>query len=137
MAECNGCGDCCEVVPFAFGPEEVRWLAQQGEIDIPTATWAVEHLRPLTRRQVAECQPWRLRPLTRTADGGVELFPRYWTCDLLDPETRRCTDYANRPPPCRGYPWYNGEIRRDAALSPRCSYRADIGQPVEIGARRV
>jgi len=100
------------------------------------AAWAA-HLHPLTRRQVMDRgHGWRLAKPMRQYDGAVELFPRFWACDLLDPVTRRCTDYDNRPQPCRGYPWYDAPPRRDAQLSPRCSYRADIGQPVELGPTR-
>jgi uncharacterized cysteine cluster protein YcgN (CxxCxxCC family) len=52
-------------------------------------------------------------------------------CDNYDEETRRCTDYENRPDICRRYPWFNGVPVPGAQLPPTCSFRADIGLPVE------
>lgn len=134
MTECNGCGDCCEVIPFPYRPEEVRYLWKHGQVDTPTARWAVEHLHPLTRRQVSELHPWRLRHAVRVGspEAEPELWPRYYRCDLFDAETRRCTAYAERPPPCREYPWPDGVPNRNTLLSPHCSFRADVGQPVEL-----
>jgi Fe-S-cluster containining protein len=57
----------------------------------------------------------------------------YFRCRHFDRETRRCTDYENRPAMCRDYPWYGGEPQEAAALPPTCSFRADIGEvPVAI-----
>src|SRR5690349_7218670 len=43
-------------------------------------------------------------PIGRT-EGGSDLF----TCTMWDKNTRRCTDYENRPAMCRKYP-YAGQI---------------------------
>jgi Fe-S-cluster containining protein len=53
-------------------------------------------------------------------------------CDLFDPAVRLCGAHDRRPPICRGFPWYDSPRRAwagtgsAAALSPRCSYNADV-----------
>lgn len=69
-------------------------------------------------------------------DGQPVLYPFFYSCPSFDLETRRCTDYDNRPPVCRGYPWYDRGPSLATSLPPECSYREDIGQPVEMGTTR-
>jgi Fe-S-cluster containining protein len=51
------------------------------------------------------------------------------SCDAFNPETRACTAREDRPPVCRGFPWYGREpsAKTAAPLSPQCSYLADVG----------
>jgi Fe-S-cluster containining protein len=48
-------------------------------------------------------------------------------CDAFDAESRRCTAHQDRPPVCRGYPWFGAPSARRAAGLPRqCSYLLDL-----------
>ncbi len=57
---------------------------------------------------------------------------RLYSCDRFDPQTRLCTAHEDRPPICRGFPYYGREtITVD--LPEQCSYRDDW-QPVTFKA---
>jgi Fe-S-cluster containining protein len=61
----------------------------------------------------------------RDDDGVAQLDLR---CDAFDPATRLCTAHEDRPPVCRGYPWYGEDpagSSRALALYPECSYLID------------
>lgn len=140
-AECNGCGACCEVVPLSYTQSEAQGLALRGEVSWEEARWVVEDLVPISRRVVKESQPFYLQqnvipPPDLLFAGEVGILPYFYTCTKWDPETRLCTDYENRPPPCRKYPWYDEGPNPAKALPPTCSYREDVGLPVELGPTR-
>jgi Fe-S-cluster containining protein len=75
-------------------------------------------------------------------DGGrtmYEVWSQFYSCDQFDPESRRCTAYADRPPMCRDYPWYGDPADPAKALPDTCTHLTEIGRqpvPVEITSRR-
>jgi len=95
---CADCGICCQV--FFKGkntngsanltPRSKRWVEQEMEPLTPEQAIALD-LLAFTPEQIMEY----------TAE-GYELA----RCILLDPETKRCTDYENRPSGCVDYPTY-------------------------------
>lgn len=108
-AGCVACGDCCDPVWFPLGPADVRQgavTARRGE-DRANLEFAARHWRATGAR----------------GDDG-----RYgYRCDRFDSRTRRCTAHEERPPVCRGYPWYGGSpAPGEPDLPPRCSHRLDI-----------
>jgi Fe-S-cluster containining protein len=103
------------------------------EIPIEDRRWAARSLRPMSPREAYRLAPWLRGKKHRDGSTGVLSDPFFFRCIHFDRETRRCTDYENRPAMCRNYPWYGGEPQEAAALPPTCSFRADIGEvPVAI-----
>jgi Fe-S-cluster containining protein len=109
MTACSSCGGCCSPVSLAWTQDDVRRM-MPFQIDDRTRRWVLEELHPLTRR---------------------EARPTYYRCDNYDPGTRQCTAYDDRPGVCRDHPTYGQPVNPGASLPPGCSYRADIGQPVD------
>lgn len=101
MTECNGCGGCCDTI-YARSTEELRAREAPPLADIE---FMEEHWHPI----------------------GTMLTTIVYRCDVYDPETRRCTDYENRPPVCRGYPGFGKELTPDQLWHyPQCEFWADI-----------
>jgi Fe-S-cluster containining protein len=118
VTECNRCGDCCEHLRLNFTKRALRrFLAAPHRSDpalddhAATARFIVEH--------------WH-----RVAGGGAATI---FACDRFDPTTRLCTAHDDRPPICRGYPFYGAPPAVAVVqLSPRCSFNADKGVPVAL-----
>lgn len=105
MTVCSACGACCDPVWYAYGPADLRQLNER--VDSPDVAFAVRHWRPTGDQ----------------SDDG-----RYaYDCDFFDSETRLCLAHDERPPICRGYPWYDEEPgTRPVVLPLDCSFRADL-----------
>lgn len=137
MTECNGCGQCCEVVALSYRQTQADILKLRGEIPEDEAKWAKECLVPMSRRVVKELQPDLLHLMVppphmvnaRLRAGTV--IPFYYSCKNWDSETKMCTDYENRPNLCKGFPWFDGRPSPHKYLPPQCSFRADVGLPIE------
>ena len=131
MADCNGCGACCEPYAMMYSPADIDRLAAR--IDPDELAFMREHLTPMKRRDGRRMAPWN-SGFTEfvDADGHPQLIAsHYYKCDRYDPVAKVCTDYDNRPDVCRGFPWYGRGPDPSRLLPPTCSYRTDIGQPVE------
>jgi Fe-S-cluster containining protein len=103
-AECSACGCCCDPVWYAYGPGDLRQLAERTES--PDARFAVAHWHPTGEQ----------------SDAG-----HAYRCDFFDPVTRLCTGHEERPPICRGYPWYDeAPGQRLVVLPEPCAFRADL-----------
>lgn len=48
-------------------------------------------------------------------------------CDVYDSEHRRCSDWENRPPICRGFPWYGVEPTGEGARAAFPHARTTVG----------
>lgn len=100
-------------------------------LDPATRRWILEDLSPMSRREVKEKEPWLLKPsVYQKAMAESLLF--FYRCRWFDEVNRTCTNYENRPPPCREYPWPEGQPNPRAELPPTCSYREQINQPVHF-----
>jgi hypothetical protein len=130
VTECNGCGGCCHPFTLPIGPGQL-WGPEGNRV--AEHEWMRAHLTPMRRSEGRALQPWAEGwDQYQDRDGRAQLRPgHYYRCDNYDEETRRCTDYENRPDICRRYPWFNGVPVPGAQLPPTCSFRADIGLPVE------
>jgi Fe-S-cluster containining protein len=102
--ECSACGDCCDPVWYPLGPADIRQSA---------STTGAEDL-------IFAAAHWRA-----TGDRDDDGRHAYW-CDRFDPVSRLCTAHDERPPICRGYPWYGEDpARRLVVLPVRCAFRAE------------
>lgn len=134
VTECNGCGSCCDPVTLSVSQDDVRRLLPY-QVGARTRQWVLEELRPLSRREGLERAPWLKGRQTMQIgpDGKPDFTPsHFYECTNLDPVTRQCNRYDDRPPVCRNFP-HDGQARINpgATLAPWCSFRADIGQEVE------
>lgn len=123
---CAGCGDCCDQIFLPADRDMAAIIAAAGDgFEVPAdvladATFILEHWTPRT----AEPGEPVIGP-----DGSEHT--RY-DCDRYDPVHARCGDYANRPPVCRGFPWYGADpVERLSHIAglhphPRCSYLLDV-----------
>lgn len=144
--ECNGCGGCCDPVTSIFTPSDLARLPPDA-VDDRTRRWLLHDLERIPRREGLAASP-HLTGGGRTTfsmDGRtgqpVVAFSVFYRCRLYDAESRRCTDYDNRPQVCRDFPFEGRqgaeltEWDHAAALPFECSFRADIGQPVTIRSK--
>lgn len=114
-----------------------------GPMEVATASpwnaelrWLAEHTVPMSQGE--GMRRWRSHvgssATAMFADGSTLAFFR--RCLHFDSETRQCTDYDNRPPMCRNYPWHGATPRPNAALPKTCGYWLDVGvTPVAIETR--
>jgi Fe-S-cluster containining protein len=127
LTACNGCGACCDPVTLSVTQLEV--IRAKG-VSSRTREWILHDLSPMSRREAKAKAGWLWsRTIGETLIENV--MPFFYRCRWFDEESRSCTNYDNRPLPCAGYPWGDQPPRRDAALPPTCSFREDIGKPVE------
>jgi Fe-S-cluster containining protein len=113
VTECSACGDCCDPVWYAWGPADVRQRASRptDSADLP---FIAEH--------------WH-------ATGEQRDDMHAYQCDFFDPDSRLCTAHDQRPPICRGYPWYSDEAgSRLVVLPVYCTFRADYPPAAPTGA---
>ena len=89
--------------------------------------WADRCLSAMPVKEALAKAPW-LRGRLLADRFGNPSSPFFFRCSNFDAATRQCADYDNRPDMCRGYPWYGQAPRRDAALPPDCSFKADLLQ---------
>ena len=124
----DNCGQCCDPVMLPYSLLEAMFDPRIAPED---RKWAGESLSPMPVGEALAKAPWLAgRRLADSAGGEVQPF--YYRCANLDPETKACAVYDDRPFTCRGYPWYGGEPRPDAALPPDCSFQADL---IQIGPK--
>jgi Fe-S-cluster containining protein len=134
MTECNGCGACCDPVITVISPQHLADGTAEQVVGEEEADWMRAHLTPiLPRREGLKMVASWSKGVTYFTPGNefLPVLSWFYRCDLYDSETRRCTDFENRPPMCRGYPWYDEKPDPRKTMPLTCSYRADIGEPVE------
>lgn len=120
MTECARCGDCCERIRLSFDPQKKAVEL----LDIPD-------LEPHNRHNAEFMRDhWRTIDVNTDEDAITTFIAQ---CDAFDATTRLCTAHDARPPVCSAYPWYGrppedneGRASVAAALSPRCSFNADV-----------
>jgi Fe-S-cluster containining protein len=105
MTQCSACGDCCDPVWYPWGAADIRQRADR-DLDNADLTFIAAH--------------WRA-----TGERHDDLHA--YACDRFDPESRLCTAHDERPPICRGYPWYDETPGRRLVVLPQaCAFRVDL-----------
>lgn len=132
MTECSGCGSCCSPITLAFTQEDVRRLLP-AQMDARTRRWILHELVPISRREGKARSPWTDHAAMHIRAGKFDPgYSHFYECRNFDRTTRRCTAYEDRPDVCRDYPYYGAKtLQPNIALPAWCSFRADIGKPVE------
>lgn len=129
MTACRpDCGQCCDPVMLPYSRMEAIF---DPSIPLEERQWADRCLTAMPVKEAHLKAPWLIGRLLADRFGNPS-SPFFFRCSNFDPATRQCTDYDNRPGMCRGYPWYGGQPRTDAALPPDCSYQADL---IQIGPK--
>jgi Fe-S-cluster containining protein len=136
MTECNGCGACCDPVVSVVSPLMLQRQTADEIIGADEADWMRVHLTPIRPRRAGldKVSGWMkgVSQFQQPATGQMVLMLSwFYSCDLYDVESKRCTDWDNRPNQCRGYPWYGQPPEANKALPPPCEFRRDIGQTPE------
>lgn len=91
---CQDCGYCCTMVVLSRSAEE--WLESvTGSREIKWFKSDLEVMSP----QEAEATGLLVTGLVREG-----LY--FYECQMWDPAAGGCTDYGNRPEPCRRFPYY-------------------------------
>ena len=94
--ECTQCGDCCS------GSEGYVWVNQEeidgmaNRIGMDSAAFEERFVKRVGVRRSLKDRP-----------GG--------DCVLLDPQTRKCTAYEERPRQCKTWPFWQSNIRTPEA----------------------
>lgn len=123
-ADCARCGDCCDPVIVTFDPKEwaTRRLAEDGDT---MPDWGRHQYRFFLDHWTSTST------FEDTCDGKPVTVHRV-RCDQFNSDTRECMAHDDKPRVCSGFPWY-GRTPDDpdcspvaSALSPRCSYNADV-----------
>lgn len=107
--ECTGCGDCCSGGPGAV------WVTDAELDQIASALKkTVGEVRLLHTKLIGN--RWSLRD-----------YPN-GDCVFLDPQTRGCQIYANRPIQCRTWPFWPSNIDTTDSWKRTCDICAGSGQ---------
>ncbi len=106
---CSCCGDCCDPVWYPLSPADIR----QGAV---------------TAAGSASGADLRFAAAHWTSTGATDDVAGYaYACDRFDPVTRLCTAHDERPPVCRGYPFYDRPSDPLVLLPARCAFRSQPG----------
>lgn len=127
MTDCNNCGGCCDPVMLPYSRIQAETAGP--DMDPLNRRWVLEDLTPISRREGMARSPYVKDGLTILGDQRTGEAHWFWSffydCKHYDAENKRCTNYENRPPICRDYPWYDGGVDTQKALPLECSFRAD------------
>lgn len=139
---CSRCGDCCEAIPFNrsldymrerikayqdwafyysnnpdYEPGENEPTLEQTKKNYEDATFIVKHWTRIEKEEAVG-----LMPLLS------DQKKYFYTCNMLDKETRLCTAHDERPPVCRDYPWYDRKPSGKSLVSKRCGFWYDVDE---------
>ncbi|MBL9122855.1 MAG: YkgJ family cysteine cluster protein, partial [Planctomycetaceae bacterium] len=94
--KCTGCGDCCSGAPgyVWVNREEIEALARRLALDV--ADFEAQYVRSVGIR----------KSLVEYNNGD---------CVFLDPQSRKCQVYHERPRQCRTWPFWDSNVRTPEA----------------------
>lgn len=107
--ECTGCGDCCAGASGYVWLDEREATAIARRLGLSVDAFGRRYLRRVGNRL----------SLVERADGA---------CALLDPTSRRCSVYADRPTQCRTYPFWRRVVADEASWSRESTRCPGIGR---------
>ncbi len=118
MGECLRCGTCCRAIAFQYTKAALRKMITQRQLsptNLTSARFIIKHWRRIGRRQAREAVP-----TARPRPGHL-----YYRCTWL--VGNLCRHYAQRPPICQGFPYYEDPPETDVddrLPTSRCGYHS-------------
>lgn len=100
--KCSQCGDCCTGAPgFVWvNKAEIEALAKRFEMDVES--FEEQYVRKIGIRK------------------SLHERPGSYDCVFFDSSARKCTVYEDRPRQCRTWPFWDSNIRDEAAWEATC-----------------
>jgi len=134
MTQCNGCegsevAGCCSPVMLPFSRIDAE-TAPPDKMEPENRRWVLEDLTPISRREGLRRTPYVESGLT--IYGNEHTGESYWfwsffyECKHYDAATKQCMNYENRPPMCKGFPWYGEAPDPLKSLPEHCSFKKDV-----------
>ncbi len=121
-ATCSKCGLCCRAIGIRQPKRELRAQARQGDAN---GSFTARHWHRISRAEALRRNPGMAYRIESARASSLPLY--FYECDALDPRTNLCMAHTDRPPVCRGFPWY-GRAPEEAWLLPfkECSFWEDV-----------
>ena len=98
---CKRCGNCCRAIPIDFTKKELP--------DDASRDFVRRHWKGISRKRAFEV----ISSFSGLSSKSLwfrinndNRKKRWYACDCLDEKTNLCGCYENRPPVCRGFPFY-------------------------------
>jgi len=109
--KCTGCGDCCTGAPGYVWVNQAEIDALATRLGMSVAAFEKAYVRQVGVRRTLK-----------------ELKNRNYDCVFLDPQTRRCTVYEDRPRQCRTWPFWDSNLKSPEAWQAACEACPGSGQ---------
>jgi len=99
--DCTGCGDCCTGAPGYVWINQAEIEAMAARLQMDVEQFERQYVRRIGVR----------RSLIELAN---------YDCVFLDPQTRKCKVYQQRPRQCRTWPFWNSNIKTPQSWEATC-----------------
>jgi Fe-S-cluster containining protein len=124
MGKCIRCGMCCRAICLKYSKKEMKRADYSEERAFILKNW-----KSISRKKALEINPYLGSLIEEYIKGKVKLY--WYTCKFLK-DDNTCSDYENRLPICRGYPWYGLDPKGQEFLyGEHCGYKVDLLTRVE------
>jgi len=125
---CSGCGQCCSLLALQGNHAAYRFVLAKFPAEAVTpeqranASFILEHMHEIDINIAYQINGRRV---------VQDPYAHFYLCDAYDVNENLCRMYAERPPMCKGFPWYGldpTDPRVASGLAPyhRCSFWADV-----------
>lgn len=122
------CSDCCKMIVLKGSKESYRFIVEHvapgqiPEYEVQNAQHVVDHFIQIPIELAVQMNERRV---------AQNLYGNYFLCSWLDQATNLCRHHEDRPPLCRGFPFYDRdpmspELFGGLAAYPQCSFWWDI-----------
>ena len=119
MGKCNQCGMCCRAICLRYSKKEMKRADYSDE-----RAFIIKHWKSISREKALKLNPYLHALIEEYIKGGVRLY--WYTCDYLGKDNL-CTNYENRLPVCKGYPFYGHDPKGQEFLyGENCGYKVDL-----------
>jgi Fe-S-cluster containining protein len=104
------------VVVTRWAKDEIRYRGQGNDVPFVLAHWT----------EISLDRAREISPFLNLWDLTSDPARHFYTCDAWDSTTKLCTMHEDRPPVCRGFPWYGGEPNSGLWPWPQCAFWEDV-----------
>jgi Fe-S-cluster containining protein len=121
---CAQCGQCCQeiILQAPLGDVLIEWQ------EYVAACADTGHTPDMSQLGSGLNFPFMIAHWHLREDASLKGTQLGFSCDMYDPLHRVCTIHENRPPVCRGFPWYDDGVNTESIHRQytRCSYWHDM-----------